>query len=94
MLLLKKWKICNFEIWNRFFNGTNFFEFKISGKKGSSTRISAIGYIENLIFIIPVGTAPIASDANMTVIPRRNGWKNMLKILAHLEISKYDCFKK
>lgn len=70
-----------------------FLEFLIHSEKGSTTHVSAYGYVRGLIFIVIPRKLPIAKDSLRVGLPRRNGWYDMMKILKFLGVQKYNLRK-
>ncbi len=64
------------------------FEFEIGSAIGLSTDFLARGYIH--VFALKRIKQDLRSDAKVSGLPRRNGWKDMLKLLDHVEVSNYE----
>ncbi|MFW9891657.1 MAG: hypothetical protein ACFFFO_05610 [Candidatus Thorarchaeota archaeon] len=64
------------------------FEFKVGAILGLSTEIIAVGYIK--VFSIPRLKQDLRPDANLGLLPRRNGWKDMLRLIEYSGIAFYD----
>ena len=63
-------------------------EFKVGAALGIPTEIQARGYVH--VFGLKKIKQDLRSDAKITAIPRRNGWKDMQRILNHANIPTYD----
>lgn len=63
-------------------------EFKVGAALGLPTEIQVNGYVH--VFGLKNFRQDLRPDAKITAIPRRNGWKDMLKILDHANVSNYD----
>ncbi|MHA2191606.1 MAG: hypothetical protein ACXACG_16850 [Candidatus Thorarchaeota archaeon] len=63
------------------------FEFKV-GSEGLSTEMLARGYIH--VFALKKVKQDLRPDAKGSALPRRNGWKDMLKLLNHADVSDYE----
>jgi hypothetical protein len=63
------------------------FEFKV-GSVGLSTEMFARGYIH--VFALKKVKQDLRPDAKGAALPRRNGWKDMLKLLDHAGVSEYE----
>jgi hypothetical protein len=63
------------------------FEFKV-GSIGLSTEMLARGYIH--VFALKKVKQDLRPDAKSAALPRRNGWKDMLKLLNHAGVSDYE----
>lgn len=64
------------------------FEFKVGGVIGLTTEMLARGYVK----VAGLGSIrqDIRADAKGGAIPRRNGWKDMLKLLNHIAVTNYE----
>ena len=63
------------------------FEFKV-GSEGLSTEMLARGYIH--VFALKKVKQDLRPDAKGAALPRRNGWKDMLKLLNHAGVTDYE----
>ena len=63
-------------------------EFEIGAALGLSTDVLARGYVK--MFGIRSHKRDLRSDAMYGSLPRRNGWKDMLKLLDFVGISTYE----
>ncbi len=63
------------------------FEFKV-GSEGLSTEMLARGYIH--VFALKKVKQDLRPDAKSAALPRRNGWKDILKLLNHAGVSDYE----
>ena len=61
------------------------FEFNILKENGQLTEISVKGYIKFLIFFWKMD---VSESALFGGLPRRNGWKDMMKIMSFLGIQQ------
>ena len=64
------------------------FEFRIGSVIGLSIDVLVRGYTS--LFGLNMLKQGISSDALIGALPRRNGWKDMLKLLDHLQVAHYD----
>ncbi|MGD2072827.1 MAG: hypothetical protein PVG65_05000 [Candidatus Thorarchaeota archaeon] len=64
------------------------FEFKVGSVLGLATEMLAKGYVK----MGGLGGAKqdIKTDAKLGAIPRRNGWKDMLKLLDHVGVLNFE----
>lgn len=66
-------------------------EFDLLNETGSATEILVKGYVVTLLlFLIPIGRASFSESAKIGGLPRRNGWKDMMKILDFLNVKEYE----
>ena len=64
-----------------------FLEFGFGQENGTSIDIFAIGYVRNFAIL---GKSPISEKAAFGALPRRNGWKDMMKIFSFLDIQNFN----
>ena len=64
------------------------FEFKVGSVLGLDTEMLAKGYVQ--IMGLRSAKQDIRSDAKGGAIPRRNGWKDMVKLLDHAGVLNYE----
>lgn len=62
-------------------------EFKVGAALGIPTEMQVRGYVH--VFGLKNFKQDLRPDAKITTIPRRNGWKDMLKLLDYSDVSKY-----
>lgn len=67
-------------------------EFEIGSVLGLSTEVLARGYVK--MFALKRFKQDLRSDAVSGALPRRNGWKDMVKLLEHLQVSYDNWFEK
>jgi len=67
------------------------FEFEIGSVLGLSTEVLARGYIK--MFGLNRFKQGLSSDAMSGALPRRNGWKDMVKLLDFLQVSYEHIFE-
>jgi hypothetical protein len=63
-------------------------EFKVGAVLGLPTEMKVRGYVH--VFGLKNFKQDLRPDAKITAIPRRNGWKDMLKLLNHVNVSDYN----
>ena len=64
------------------------FEFRIGSAIGPSIDILVRGYVR--MFALSRYKQDLRSDAMLGALPRRNGWKDMLKLLDYVRVSNYE----
>ena len=64
------------------------FEFRIGSAIGPSIDILVLGYVR--MFDLSRYKQDLRSDAMLGALPRRNGWKDMLKLLDYVRVSNYE----
>ncbi len=64
------------------------FEFRIGSAIGPSIDILVRGYVR--MFGLSRYKQDLRSDAMSGALPRRNGWKDMLKLLDYVRVSNYE----
>jgi len=64
------------------------FEFRIGSAIGPSIDILVRGYVR--MFGLSRYKQDLRSDAIPGALPRRNGWKDMLKLLDYVRVSNYE----
>ena len=64
------------------------FEFRIGSAIGPSIDILVRGYVR--MFGLSRYKQDLRSDAMLGGLPRRNGWKDMLKLLDYVRVSNYE----
>jgi hypothetical protein len=64
------------------------FEFKVGSVLGLSTELFARGYVH--VMALKSMKQDIRPDAKGGAIPRRNGWKDMVKLLDHVGVLNFE----
>ncbi len=64
------------------------FEFRIGSVIGLSIDLLVRGYVS--MFSLSSFKRDLRSDAMFGALPRRNGWKDMLKLLDYVDVSNYE----
>lgn len=64
------------------------FEFKVGSVLGLSTEMFARGYVH--VMALRSIKQDIRPDAKGGAIPRRNGWKDMVKLLDHVGVLNFE----
>ncbi|MFW9794530.1 MAG: hypothetical protein ACFFEE_09520 [Candidatus Thorarchaeota archaeon] len=64
------------------------FEFKVRAASSRHTEIIVVGYVK--MFAINRLRQALKPDATIGLLPRRNGWKDMLKLIEYSGITFYD----
>ena len=64
------------------------FEFRIGSAIGHPIDILVRGYVR--MFGLSRYKQDLRSDAMLGALPRRNGWKDMLKLLDYVRVSNYE----
>ena len=63
-------------------------EFKVGATLGIPTEMQVRGYVH--VFGLKNFRQDLRPDAKITAIPRRNGWKDMLKLLDYADVSNFE----
>lgn len=66
-------------------------EFEIGSVLGLSTEVLSRGSVK--MFGLNMFKQDLRSDAVLGALPRRNGWKDMMKLLDHLQVSYVHNFE-